>query len=82
MMYPGLEDDDDPREETMNVHTKRRKRRRSNAVVRDGKTAVRKHQRKTGRTGMIQCKRTPSKRGHYHKMRPNPPCPTGHNLGA
>lgn len=66
----------------MNKHTKRRKRRRANAVVKNGKSAVRKHMRKTGRTGGIHEKRTKSsKRYAYRSVKPNPPGPEGMNLG-
>jgi len=48
------------------LHTKRRKRHRANAILKFGKAAVRKHMRKSGRTGGIWSKRThgahPSKR--------------------
>lgn len=75
-------EDDDPREESMNKHTKRRKRRRANAVVRNGKAAVRKHMKKTGRTGGVHEKRTPSsKRVSYRRIRPNPLGPIMLNLG-
>jgi hypothetical protein len=64
----------------MNKHTKRRKRRRANAIVRDGKNAVRAHRRKGGRTGHIMSKRTAAKRQPYRSQRPNPPEPTILNL--
>lgn len=77
-----FDQDDDPREESMNKHTKRRKRRRANAVVRNGKSAVRKHTKKTGRTGDIHSKRTPSsKRSVYRSVRPNPAGPLLFNVG-
>lgn len=74
------EPDDDPREESMNKHTKRRKRRRANAKLKN-KKAVRAHTRKTGRTGGIQARRMPGKRAPYRKARPNPSGPSSMNLG-
>ena len=65
----------------MNRHTKRRKRRRANAVVRFGKAAVRPHRRLGGRTGQIRSKRTPGKTARYRSVRPNPPGPIGLDLG-
>ena len=81
-MYRIPDQDDDPSVEMMNKHTKRRKRRRANAVVRHGKSAVRAHQQKGGRTGMVQAKRTPGKRVEYKASQPNPPGPVNHNLGS
>lgn len=74
-------DDDDPREESMNKYTKRRKRRRANAIVKWGTAAVRAHCKLGGRTGGVQSKRTPGKAPHHIVVRPNPPGPTGMNLG-
>jgi hypothetical protein len=65
----------------MNVLTKRRKRRRAVAKLKN-KKAVRAHKRQTGRTGMVQAKRTPASRVSYSRSRPNPPGPEGMNLGA
>lgn len=74
--------DDDPREESMNKHTKRRKRRRANAKLRNGAKAVRAHRKIGGRTGQVQAKRVPSnKRMVYRVARPNPPGPIGLGLG-
>lgn len=80
-MYWTRETDDEPREEAMNKHTKRRKRRRANSVVRHGKSAVRRHQRKTGRTGGIQSKKNHPKRATYVRTKPNPPGPHSMDLG-
>jgi hypothetical protein len=80
-MYRQREDDDEPSEERMNKHTKRRKRRRANAIVRVGKKAVRRHARKGGRTGHIQTRRTPAKRVQHTSSRPNPPGPHNMDLG-
>lgn len=78
----GTNFDDGPREESMNKHTKRRKRRRANAKLRN-KKAVRAHMRKTGRTGQVQSKRTPSsKRVTYRRTRPNPPGPVMFDIHA
>src|ERR1043166_4558125 len=50
-VYKERERDDDPGEERMNKHTKRRKRRRANSILRFGKSSVRAHRRQSGRTG-------------------------------
>ena len=81
-MYWPREADDDPMEERMNKLTKRRKRRRANSIVRFGKSSVRKHQRKTGRTGGIQDKKNHPKRATYYSSRPNPPGPHDMDLGV
>ena len=60
--------DDPPWSESMNKHTKRRKRHRANAVIKFGKKAVRRHARISGRTGQIQSKRTPSSCAAYFVM--------------
>lgn len=80
-MYPPIEEDDHPSEERMNKHTKRRKRRRANSVVRNGKASVRAHRRLGGRTGQVQAKRTPAKRVTRKLTRPNPPGPSSMDLG-
>lgn len=80
-MYWARELDDEPREEAMNKHTKRRKRRRANSVVRHGKASVRAHRRKTGRTGGIQSKKNHPKRAAYIRTWPNPPGPHSMDLG-
>ncbi len=80
-MYRDREQDDDPSEERMDKHTKRRKRRRANSIVRFGKNSVRAHRRKTGRTGGIQAKKNHPKRALYVKSRPNPPGPHNMDLG-
>lgn len=56
----------------MNTATKRRKRRRAKLLLRFGKSAVRKHMRKTGRTGQIVEKRTHGKSTGYVHVYPNP----------
>lgn len=81
-MYWPVEIDDEPREERMNTHTKRRKRRRANSVIRFGKSSVRRHARKSGRTGGIQDKKNHPERATCWKVRPNPPGPTNMNLGC
>ena len=81
-MYPPIEEDDHPSEERMNKHTKRRKRRRANSVVRNGKASVRAHRRLGGRTGQVQEKRTPKKRHYHRSSRPNPPGPSNMDLGV
>lgn len=81
-MYWPIEEDDHPSEERMNKHTKRRKRRRANSVIRFGKSSVRAHSRKTGRTGGIQSKKNHPKRAPYRTSRPNPPGPHSMDLGA
>lgn len=80
-MYHPIEEDDHPSEERVNKHTKRRKRRRANSVVRCGKASVRAHKRQSGRTGSVQEKRTPAKRVTRKSHRPNPPGPSNMNLG-
>lgn len=65
----------------MDKHTKRRKRRRANSIVRFGKASVRAHKRKTGRTGSIQGKKNHPKRALYRTHRPNPPGPHSMDLG-
>lgn len=62
-------------------HIKRRKRRRANAVVKWGESAVRAHRKFGGRTGSLRAKRTPVKEYTYKVCRPNPPGPMGLNLG-
>ena len=54
------------------IATKRRKRRRAKAKLKHGSTAVRKHAKLGGRTGMIQAKRTPAKSVRSLKRYPNP----------
>lgn len=81
-MYWPTDTDDDPREERMNKHTKRRKRRRANSVVKNGKASVRAHRRLGGRTGQVQAKRTPAKRVFHRSSRPNPPGPHNMDLGV
>ena len=57
----------------MNIHTHRRKRHRANAKLKNAK-AVRKHERKTGRTGHIQSKKNHSTKCWKMVWRiPNPP---------
>lgn len=46
---------------SVNTNTKRRKRHRANAKLKHGAAAVRKHMRKSGRTGGIWKKRTHGK---------------------
>ena len=75
-------DDDPPREEPMKAYTKRRKRRRANSVVKHGKASVRAHRRLGGRTGQINSKRPKAPRVFHRSSRPNPPGPSGMNLGA
>lgn len=81
-MYKQREIDDEPQEERVNKHTKRRKRRRANSVIRFGKSSVRAHKRKTGRTGGIQGKKNHPKRALAHRWKPNPPGPENMNLGS
>lgn len=57
----------------MNIHTKRRKRRRANAKMRYGSKAVAAHKLKTGRTGLVWSKRTKSKARHYSTHYDNVP---------
>lgn len=45
---------------TMRKHHKRRKRRRAKMLAKHGPGSVRPHKRKTGRTGSIRSKQTPS----------------------
>jgi hypothetical protein len=66
----------------MNRYTKRRKRHRANSIVKNGKSSVRAHRRKTGRTGHIMAKKNHKKRVVYRSTRANPPGPTGMNLGG
>ncbi len=80
-MYWPREPDDEPSEERVNKHTKRRKRRRANSIVRFGKASVRAHRRKTGRTGQIMEKRNHPKRAFGHTIKPNPPGPHVMDLG-
>jgi hypothetical protein len=80
-MYWPREQDDEPSEERMDKHTKRRKRRRANSVIRFGKNSVRAHKRKTGRTGGIQSKKNHPKRATYVRTKPNPPGPHNMDLG-
>ena len=56
----------------MNILTKRRKRHRNNAQIKNPK-AVRPHKHLAGRTGQIQHKKTFGKATHYSSHFPNPP---------
>ena len=56
----------------MNQHQARRKRRRAKQKLKGAPGAVRKHARKTGRTGRIWCKRTKGKVARYQHVTPNP----------
>ena len=68
--------------EPMNKHTKRRKRRRAKAKLTQGKSAVRRHARKAGRTGNIWATRTLGRGSRFCIRHPNPEGPSGHNLGV
>jgi hypothetical protein len=57
----------------MNIHTKRRQRRRLRAITTGKKRSVRRHRRKGGRTGSIRAKATPAKVSEYHRLWPNSP---------
>ncbi len=60
----------------MNMHTKRRKRRRANQLAKIGsglRPSVRKHARIGGRTGSIMAKKNHGKAAaHYINHYPNP----------
>jgi hypothetical protein len=55
----------------MNLHTKRRKRRRENSKL-SNKNSVRKHKKKGGRTGGVFAKQPKGKGQYYKKQKPNP----------
>jgi len=62
-----MSEDDEPWIETMNKYTKRRKRRRANAKLKNP-NSVRVHRELGGRTGQVQEKRTPQGKVFYFAM--------------
>ncbi len=73
-MLIELDDAEPEGAERMKRRTVRRKRRRAKAKLQSkGKTAVRPHKEKTGRTGQIWEKRSHGKGSRFSNQHPNPP---------
>jgi hypothetical protein len=72
----GRGDGSDYRVSGLNKYTKLRKRRSEKAKLKFGSAAISKHSSKSGRTGMVQAKRTPSKHFKYSITKPNVDNPT------